>query len=212
MAVRTVVTRSSCHFRGYFPSLKNGHPVPWESQLEGGFFRLLELSPLVRSYSVQPSREKIRMDGSYVKYFPDICAVLEDGREWWFEVKPEKRLLVHSVKAKIAAVTAHFAETNRNFSVVTDELIWADTLSENLQEVLYHRRGPFLTQPERLETQSKLEMSQPKDLSELCSVFGDVAAWRLLGLGVVGVDLEQSITPQTEIFLTGGHRHADFLS
>ncbi|WP_123584330.1 TnsA endonuclease N-terminal domain-containing protein [Pseudomonas brassicacearum] len=211
MAVRTVVTRSSCHFRGYFPSLKNGRPVPWESQLEGGFFRLLELSPLVRSYKIQPSRERIRVNDFYVEYIPDVRAVLEDGREWWFEVKPEKRLLVHSVKEKMAAATAHFADTNRNFSIVTDALIWADTLSENLREVLYHRRGPFLTQPERLETRSKLEMSQPKNLSELCSVFGEAAAWRLLGLGVVGVDLEQSITPQTEIFL-GGHRHADLFS
>ena len=52
MAVRKVVTRSSCHFRGYFPSLKNGHSVGWESQLEGGLFRLLELSPFVLRYEV----------------------------------------------------------------------------------------------------------------------------------------------------------------
>lgn len=76
MSVRKVVTRRSCHFRGYFPSLKNGKPTPWESQLEGGFFRLLELSPQVHSYTIQPSRESVSLDSATIKYFPDLHVFL----------------------------------------------------------------------------------------------------------------------------------------
>ena len=59
MTVRKVVTRRSNHYRGYFPSLKNKKPVPWESQLEGALFRLLELSPAVIGYVPQPSEERV---------------------------------------------------------------------------------------------------------------------------------------------------------
>jgi hypothetical protein len=123
MSVRKVVTRRSCHFRGYFPSLKNGKPTPWESQLEGGFFRLLELSPQVLSYTIQPSRESVSLDSATIKYFPDLHVFLTDGREWWFEVKPQKRLLIASIDQRLEAAKAHFAASNRNFTVVTNDLI-----------------------------------------------------------------------------------------
>ena len=56
MTVRKVVTRRSNHYRGYFPSLKNKKPVPWESQLEGALFGFL--SCLLRSSAT--SRSPVR--------------------------------------------------------------------------------------------------------------------------------------------------------
>jgi hypothetical protein len=35
-----------------------------------------------------------------------------DGREWWFEVKQQKNLLVASVKLKLAAAKQHFYATS----------------------------------------------------------------------------------------------------
>ncbi|AZE45716.1 hypothetical protein C4K04_0005 [Pseudomonas chlororaphis] len=212
MPVRDVVTRSSCHSRGYFPSLKNGHSVEWESQLEGGFFRLLELSPSVRSYEVQPSRERISVGESIVEYIPDIRVFLEDGREWWFEVKPEKRLLIRKVKQKMAAAELHFAATNRNFSIVTEALIWSSPLASNLQKILYHRRGPWLSPSHQAEVCSKLNKYKPRFFGEVVSIFGEMDAWSLLGLGIVGVDLEQTLTQGSEVFLSGGHRHANLFT
>lgn len=72
MTVRKVVTRRSNHYRGYFPSLKNKKPVPWESQLEGALFRLLELSPAVIGYVPQPSEERVPSLQGYFKYYPDV--------------------------------------------------------------------------------------------------------------------------------------------
>lgn len=56
-----------------------------------------------------------------------------DGREWWFEVKHQKSLLVASVKLKLEAAKLHFAATGRNFSIVTDRLILRQPLADNLQ-------------------------------------------------------------------------------
>ncbi|SDU29207.1 TnsA endonuclease N-terminal domain-containing protein [Pseudomonas mandelii] len=212
MAVRKVVTRSSCHFRGYFPSLKNGHSVAWESQLEGGFFRLLELSPDVLRYEVQPSRERFRLGDSFVDYVPDLRVFLANGGEWWFEVKPEKKLLIKSVKQKLEAAMVHFSETNRSFSVVTDGQIWREPLAKNLRSILYHRRGPLLSQSDLAELILKLDKYKPQKLEEVVSVFGEMEAWRLLGLCIIGVDLEKPLTHKTPVFLSGGHRHANLFA
>ena len=209
MAVRKVVTRSSCHFRGYFPSLKNGHPVAWESQLEGGFFRLLELSPSVLRYEVQPSLERIPMGETFVDYVPDLRVFLVDGGEWWFEVKPEKKLLVSSVKQKMNAAEIYFSATNRNFSIVTDTLIWREPLARNLQEILYHRRGPLMLPSDIAEISVQLSKYKPQVFNEVISLFGAMEAWRLLGLCIIGIDLEKPLVDQTQVFLSGGHRHAN---
>lgn len=212
MAVRKVVTRSSCHFRGYFPSIKNGHPVAWESQLEGGFLRLLELSPSVLRYEVQPSRERFPLGDTVVDYVPDLRVFLTDGGEWWFEVKPEKKLLVSSVKQKLCAAKTHFSATNRNFSIVTEALIWRKPLASNLQRILYHRCVPYLSLSDDAEVRSKLNRYKPQVFHELISLFGEIEAWRLLGLCIVGVDLEKPLLNQSQIFLSGGHRHENFFA
>jgi hypothetical protein len=212
MTVRKVVTRRSNHFRGYFPSLKNGKPVPWESQLEGAFYRLLELSPEVLSYVAQPSQEHIPFGPSFFTYYPDLRVMLTDGSEWWFEVKPQSRLQVAKVKFRLDAAARYFAATGRNFSVVTDGLIQQQPLARNLQQLIYHRRGPLLSSEKFAEMSEFLVDHGPKTISALQAVLGDHQAWRLLGLGVIGVDLNKPISSDSEIFLTGGHRHANLFS
>lgn len=212
MTVRKVVTRRSNHFRGYFPSLKNGKPVPWESQLEGAFFRLLELSPEVLSYVAQPSQEYIPFGLSSFTYYPDLRVKLTDGREWWFEVKPQSRLQVEKVKSRLDAASRYFAATGRNFSVVTDGLIQQQPLARNLQQLMYHRRGPLLLNDKVDEMSGLLVDHVPKTVSALQEILGDLQAWRLLGLGIIGIDLNKPLSGDSEIFHAGGHRHANLFS
>jgi hypothetical protein len=212
MAVRKVVTRSSCHFRGYFPSLKNGHPVAWESQLEGGLFRLLELSPFVLRYEVQPSRERLPFGDTFLDYVPDVRVFLANGSEWWIEVKPSRKLPILSVKQKLSAASIHFPATNRNFLVVTDELIWREPLATNLQKILYHRRGPLLLSEQHAEVCSKLNKYKPHVFHDVISLFGRMEAWRLLGLCVIGINLEEPLVEESQVFLSGGHRHANIFA
>jgi hypothetical protein len=37
-------------------------------------------------------------------------------------------------------------------------------------------------------------------------------AWRLLGLCIIGVDLEEPLVEESQVFLSGGHRHADIFA
>ncbi len=49
--------------------------------LEGKFIRLCELSPLVRSYEVQPSFESISVGDCPERYVPDVRVRFVDGTE-----------------------------------------------------------------------------------------------------------------------------------
>lgn len=53
--------------RGYFPSVKNGKILGYESQLESNFFLSLEFDDTVAFYKEQP-RIEIVVDGKLKKY------------------------------------------------------------------------------------------------------------------------------------------------
>ncbi|MBI6945390.1 TnsA endonuclease N-terminal domain-containing protein [Pseudomonas koreensis] len=212
MAVRKVVTRRSWHFRGYFPSLKNGQSVAFESILESGFFRLLELSPQVRRYKAQPVRESFVIGNQLAQYVPDVEVELVDGSRVWVEIKPAQHCKNHATAARLSAAKAHFAADGRRFEVVTDEVIWAEPRCKSVLEILYHRRGTFVGTPPLPDLLSRIKADKPQTIADLCLVAGEAQAWRLLGLGLIGVDLEKSLSSQSSIYLEGGHRHADFFA
>lgn len=113
---------------------------------------------------------------------------------------------------KLNAAKTHFSATNRNFSVVTDSLIWRKPLATNLEKILYHRRGSWLSSAEHAEVCYELSKYKPQVFQEVISMFGEMEAWRLLGLCIVGVDLEKPLVYQSQVFLSGGHRHANFFA
>lgn len=211
MPVRKVITRRSNHFRAYIPSIKNGHPTQCESMLEGKFIRLCELSPLVRSYEVQPSFESISVEGCLEQYVPDVLVHFIDGTQGWFEVKPDVRLKSKRVARRLAAAAVHFAQSGRRFRVVTDKQLDAEPRASNVLEVMYQRRGP-LTSVELERFRHQLASESPQTMSAFTSLIGPCDAWRLLGLGIVGIDLDQPIVPDAVIYLEGGHRHADLFA
>ena len=212
MTVRKVVTRRSCHFRGFIPSQKNGKPIPWESQLEGVFLSLLELSPQVLRYDVQPSKEIFAMGDDAGTYYPDVRAVLRDGSERWFEVKPAAKLSIRYVSSRLKAIGSHFQNTNRVFSVVTDEQLMAEPFVSNLRNLMYYRRSSMLINFDSASIESMLEIHQPKTIHELCGLVGNSRAWHLLGQGSLGVDLDKPVIAGAPIYLQGGHRHGNFFS
>ncbi|MGE1001449.1 TnsA endonuclease N-terminal domain-containing protein [Ralstonia pseudosolanacearum] len=211
MSVRNVITRRSNHFRAYIPSLKNGEPTKCESMLEAKLIRLCELSPLVRDYEVQPSLELISVDGRQEEYFPDLRLRLVDGTERWIEVKPAGRLKVKRVARRMAAAATLFAQSGRQFRIVTDQQLNVEPRAANVLKLMYHRRGR-LTPVEFEHFHRRLHRGRPGTLSDLLSLVGADDGWRLLGLGVVGIDLDKPLELETEVYVAGGHRHANLFA
>lgn len=211
MSIRKVITRRSNHFRAYVPSRKNPRPTPCESILEAEFVRLLELSPLVARFTVQPIKLELQVGDEIQRYFPDVHIDLADGSDLWCEVKPEARLAVARVAARMSAAHASFARDGSKFVVVTDRWLHQEPRRSNVAGLMYHRRDP-IPPIEVKAVERQLHVAGPKVLADLEELLGKDLAWRLLGAGIVGLDLEKVIQPQSQIFLTGGHRHADFLA
>lgn len=74
---------------------------------------------------------------------------------------------------------------------------------------MYHRRGPELSRQMLEEVIAAFNERPPMTLADLLCVVGVSKAWRLLGLGVVGIDLDKPIETDSPVFLQGGHRHAN---
>ena len=100
-------------------------------------------------------------------------------------------------------------DSARNFSVITEKLIEAEPLATNLRRLMYHRRGPELSHQALEEVMATFNEWPPMTVADLLYVVGEGKAWRLLGLGVVGIDLDRSIDTDSPVFLQGGHRHAN---
>ncbi|MCL9851652.1 Tn7 transposase TnsA N-terminal domain-containing protein, partial [Ralstonia solanacearum] len=143
MSVRKVITRRSNHFRAYIPSLKNGESTQCESMLEAKLVRLCELSPWVRDYEVQPSLEFISVGGRQEQYFPDLLVRLVDGTERWIEVKPAGRLKVKRVASRMAAAAALFAQSGRQFRIVTDQQLKESLINEVVNGIASHPTPEF---------------------------------------------------------------------
>lgn len=209
LSVRKVVTRRSNHFRVIVPSRKNPHPTACESILESEFVRLLELSPSVTRFIMQPIELTLNVGGEDQRYFPDVRARLADGRDLWCEIKPSRRLEVARVAARMSAARAHFSREGAEFCVVTDTWIHQEPRRRNVEALMYHRRETIPAEQMKA-IQTQLCESKPRVLADLETMLGDDLAWHLLGNAVIGLDLDNEIQPQSPIFLTGGHRHADF--
>lgn len=210
MAVRKVVTRSGGHSRGLMPSIKNPCASAWESQHELQFYRLLELSPVVRLYSVQPTREQILVNGVPEVYIPDVKVDFVNGTSAFFEVKPSLKCRTAHVAARLIAIRKHFLETDRRFGLITDDWLATEPRRTNVERLMYHRRDQLLSSMDRRRLCSVITANQPKTFAELANLVGLGNAWLLLGLAIVGVDLERSMVAESKIFIEGGHRHAHF--
>lgn len=210
MSVRKVVTRRGGHSRGLAPSIKNSVASAWESQWERAFAQFLELSPLVLGFVVQPIREPIIVNGSPAHYIPDLEVKFIDGSIAYFEVKPAVKCRKAIVAARLDAARRRFHDTGRRFYLVTDEWLSQEPRSSNVTLLMYHRREFLLDNQERTRLKKLVSAGNPRTVSELIDVVGRCNAWLLLGLSIVGVDLEQPLNDQSVIFLEGGHRHANF--
>jgi len=206
MTTRKVVTRRSRHVRGLMPSLKNACSIPWESQNELHYYRLLELSSGVRRYRVQPSVEVIRVHGADHFYFPDVEVEFVDGSVAIVEVKPELRLATAEVAARMAAAREAIVLSGRRFHIVTDSRLRVSPRLQNVEELMSHRRQLLLRGEELQELTRELRRAPPSSVRELHALCGERLANLALGLGIVGVDLDQPMTDSSPTYL-GGHRH-----
>jgi len=119
MPVRKVSNRGG-NIIGFYPSIKMGRMVAFESTIERDLLYLLDFDASIADYSEQPLVIDYVMEGKKYTYTPDFEVKFTDGNHSLIECKPEE--LVNSAKnqPKFNAGRAWCHENSWDYVIVTD--------------------------------------------------------------------------------------------
>lgn len=193
MQARKVVTRSGRKLRGYFPSVKAGRMIEWESLLERDAILLFEFSPGVKSFREQPELIQY-MDGDVIRrYFPDFGLTTTNIELIHCEVKPEKQLLLPEVAHKLTRITEHYAAIGHAYRILTDKVIRQQPLHGNVTLLARMRRHDETLISLATEVHQLLAR-RPRPFDEVASLIGRDRLLKMIALGHVGCDLAASLS------------------
>ena len=130
---------------GFFPSVKNGRSMAFESRLERDFFLLLEFDPDVLEYEEQPLVLEEKLAGNKLKYTPD-CLITYRGHhphQTIVEVKYRKDLEENKdeLLPRFDLAKSYAEENGLAFKVMTDEDIRGSFL-DNCRFIYGFNRQP----------------------------------------------------------------------
>jgi len=77
---------------GFFPSIKNGRPVAFESHIERDFLYLLEYDRNVVNYYEQPFTINYKQNDRQRRYTPDFLVIRSDKTQV-IEIKPYEKYI-----------------------------------------------------------------------------------------------------------------------
>jgi hypothetical protein len=185
--------------------------VECESTLEGDVVHLLEFSPGVKSYRVQPARVEY-WDGSCMRiYYPDFEAILVDGHRLHIEVKHSRQLQDFKTAKKYRHIAEHYAETDEEFCLITEEACRSEPLRSNLRRLIYLRtKAPTAQTLNTTELLQKLGFA-PRTLGQVEHLLGKATAHRALAFGLLETDLSAEISADCLVSISSGGSNATLL-
>lgn len=192
---REPVRRTAGKVVGYFPSIKTGRQVAWESQLEKKACLLFEFSPAIKTYQEQPPSVHFHHDDGMRKYTPDFVLELATGATVYVEVKPKSKL-TSDLKNKLRNIDAHFLKNGSDFILITDDELNQPTRLKNLNFL-----RPYLAS--KCEKNASLiskgfNRNKPITLESLIHCTGSLStAYTLIAHGVFAFDLDIPLTLTT---------------
>lgn len=191
-------------------SRKGVAPADYESTLERDFLTLLEFSPNVSAFDVQPVTVTWRQNGKERRYTPDVLVHYEAGsKPELYEVKYRQDLWKNwkSLRPKLRA-GVHFAkEQGWRFRLATEVEIRTPYL-ENAKFLLtfVRRKAPPESCAQLLARLRELRETSPGGL--LLAVCQDEtnralltpALWHLVGTFRIGADLHRPLNMDSRIW------------
>jgi hypothetical protein len=173
--MRTAADVSQKRAVGRYASQKNGRGQFWESRNELHAFYLSEVSTEVISYSAQPHRLEMIIDGKKRSYTPDRKDILTNGRTEIVEVKdaykPEKDPDYH---AKIDKAGLVYARLGWTYRITNRDEIEAQPKFEAVKYIQSFRRT-VITPRDEEDALSLLGKSQSTSLAELRALWPNPA-------------------------------------
>lgn len=197
---------------------KKGNPsVHFESGLEHDFSLLLEFNSFVYRFVEQPIKLKFTdSDGKKRSYTPDFLVYYRNDQKEFpnvpnqlIEVKTREHLKRHwgDLRPKFKEAIRYSAKEGWNFKIVTEREIYGPYF-ENAKYLLPYMKLTF--EPgiiaNVLSAMEELDIATPSEV--LAAAAEDIdrkirlvpALWYLIGQRVIGCDLTQKLTMESEIW------------
>ena len=170
--------------------------VPWESQLELDFLRLMEVDNSVTAFYAQPEICHYQLKGKEHRYFPDLRVERADRSVRMVEIKFQEKADTPENKERFALIEALYAERGISFEVVTETVIRRQPRLANAKLLLEARE---FTPSERLclRVAEAFAVRRPATLGDLEAVLGFSPARRgeLYAMAMCGyfdIDIENA--------------------
>ncbi|OGO16775.1 MAG: hypothetical protein A2Z14_05645 [Chloroflexi bacterium RBG_16_48_8] len=126
---------------GYFPSLKMGRMINFESLIERDLICLLDFESQVQSFVEQPFSIEYQCQGKQHKYTPDFHVIF-GGQNMVIECKLSQYVNTPENQLKFAAARSWCHERNWLFEVVTDQLLATNWRVRNVKLLTRFARYP----------------------------------------------------------------------
>lgn len=138
MPVRKVSNRGG-NVIGYFPSIKMGRMIAFESLIERDYLYLLDYTPQVEWFEEQPLTIPYAHANHLLHYTPDFH-LIEAGRDVLVECKPNAFVTTPENQRKFRVAHRWCAEHDWKFRVVTDQQLRVGFLLQNVQLLTRYAR------------------------------------------------------------------------
>lgn len=198
--MRKVVSRSRARMTGKVPSRKLGRMVQWESRLERMAIFVAETDPTIKLYQEQPCELRYRsVDGAVRRHIPDFLIERATACEIW-EIKSDREAESEEVIARTQLLAAPLAHRGFRYCLVPEsDLARIAKTCETLAR--------YAAEKAPIELVDTLRESWSDDMPRSWAVaealLPDNQARRVIARlvldGVLRVDLDQPIEPETQL-------------
>lgn len=191
--------------------MKTGETVHWESPVERDAILLFEYNTNVLDYVEQPSEEVYYDEGGVLRRcYPDFGVNFLSGIYVLYEIKSEEQLR-HSkaTQKKIALIALNFERQKRPYRVLTSLEIRRQPRYDNILR-LHDARRAHLANSILLERIRQFDESLSYTFETLTRELGrESAVLSMVAIGVLRMDLEEKIEPQSLVWFPGNTEVGD---
>jgi|SRR5947209_5741223 len=201
---RQVISRSPSRVVYKFPSIKLRRMVYCESSLELNYAYLLDSDHGVSSFQEQPGKIKYFINDKVHSYTPDFLANRPQKKQV-VEVKLESKITTKENLILFEAIAPICRQAGYEFVVITDVEIRKQPKLDNIKLFWRYGRTPIYSQ-HQVYCQEFFTLKHEAELGELFEFFanrkeGRAVIYSLLYWGVVGIDINKSVNPDSVVHM-----------
>lgn len=204
--VRKVVRRSNYRQSHQFFSKKTQKTMSCESLIEFKGCYILETTPEIKSYQMQPAVISYALYGETHRHVPDALVEFIDGTSCFIEFKPESELGDEDLITRTELLRINLPAHGYGYLLVCDDQVSGIPLIN--AKLLFHSQKSKIPQITLMNIRGAFNSKSRTTLGGLLTTFAmepqiQNHLYQLMLNGQIGYDIEDFITKESEIYWKG---------